>query len=419
MALPILGDLLDFRADPLGFLTRVARQQGDVGQVRLGPYRTWVLNHPDHVRDILMRHPDLFHKGTVLQRARVVLGDGLLTSEGETHRHARDLIQPGFHGRQIATYVPTMLDAARTTTERWRVDEPIDVHQEMVHLTLSTASASLLGEKADTEVVGAAVADLLSAYKLVFHPLGRLGQAIPTRSVRRLRRGKRILYRLVDEMLASGRPSVLSHAGELPAQQIREHAITLLLAGHETTANALAFAFHLLADSPEVEQKLYAEVDAVDDDGDRTSDRLPYTRAVLSEALRLYPPSWSMSRQAIADHEFVRTGDLVILPQWVVHRDPRWWDGPDEFRPERWMDGSAGDRPRWAYFPFGAGIRRCIGEGFAWTEGVLALAEIAKGWRLRPMPGRPVALQPRITLRPKDGVWLRPLPRQAVGHRGR
>lgn len=409
MALPILGDLLTYRADPLRFLSGVAREQGDVGRVELGPYTVWVLTHPDHVRDVLMRYADRFQKGPVLQRARVVLGDGLLTSEGETHRDARDLIQPGFHARQVATYVPSMLDAALTTADRWRQEEPIDVHQEMVRLTLSTASASLLGQEADPGVVKDAVADLLSAYKLVFHPLGRFGQVIPTRSVRRLHRGRRRLTELVDEMLASGRPSVLNNTGELTAQQIREHAITLLLAGHETTANALAFAFDLLAHSPSVEKKLHAEVDVVQHGGD--ADQLPYARAIVAESLRLFPPSWSMSRQAIADHEFIRANDLVILPQWVVHRDPRWWEEPSQFRPERWLDGSARARPRWAYFPFGAGIRRCIGEGFAWTESVLALAEIAKRWRLRSLPDRPVSLQPRITLRPKDGIWLSPSPR--------
>jgi cytochrome P450 len=428
-ALPLVGDLLAFGADRLGFLTGLAHEQGDLACTRLGPYQAWLLTHPDQVRDVLINEARRFRKGPVLQRARFVLGDGLLTAEGDIHRQHREMVQPAFHSRRIAGYAETMIAKTAETSARWSAGEPIDIHAETVRLTLASAGTALLGADVtddDVATVESALADLLSAYKLVFVPFGWRLQNLPVGPARRLRRGRRALHGLVDRVIADRRASeadagdLLSAlirpdaAGRLSDQDIRDHAVTLLLAGHETTANALAFAFHLLAGHPEVEAQVHAEVDQLD--GERPApadaDRLPVCRAVISEALRLYPPAWTMGREVVADYQVgdhvVRAGDLAVLSQWVTHRDPRWWPQPESFRPERWLDGSAKDRPRWAYFPFGAGLRRCIGEGFAWTEGVLALATIARRWRLHALPDRPVRLEPLITLRPKDGVWLRP-----------
>ncbi|AYY11366.1 cytochrome P450 [Actinobacteria bacterium YIM 96077] len=431
---PFVGDLLAFGSDRLGYLTRVAREHGDVVRIKLGPYRCWVLSHPDDVRGVLVDHADRFRKGPVLQRARLVLGDGLLTAEGDVHRRHRSMVQPAFHSRRVAGYAETMIANAAEVRGSWTPGRPLDVHAETVRLTLASAGSTLLGadvEDDDVRTVESAVADLLGAYKLAFVPFGWRLQRLPIGPVRRLRRGREQLYRVVDRVIEARQAtaadagdllSALIHPddGELSAQQIRDHAVTLLLAGHETTANALAFACHLLAHDPETEQRVHAEVDEIlDQDVPRPDDanRLPLCRAVMSEALRLYPPSWMMAREAVDDHRagdhIVRAGDLVLLPQWVVHRDSRWWFEPDEFRPDRWLDASSKDRPRWAYFPFGAGIRRCIGEGFAWTEGVLALATITRRWELRPVLERPLALDPLLTLRPRGGLWLRPEPRPA------
>jgi cytochrome P450 len=298
-------------------------------------------------------------------------------------------------------------------------------------MTLTTAGVTLLGTDVESDVatVERAVADLLSAYKLAFVPFGWRLQRIPVGPARRLRRGRASLRQLVDRAIAQRRDddggtdllSALARpdgTDRLTEQQITDHAVTLLLAGHETTANALAFALHLLAHHPEVQARVDAEVDDVvrgplPHPGDL--ERLPTCRAVIAEALRLFPPSWAMGRQGVDDHhvggQVIPAGDLVVLPQWVVHRDPRWWPEPDRFDPDRWSAGTSQGRPRWAYFPFGAGVRMCIGEGFAWTEGVLALAVIARRWRLRPVPERPLQLEPLITLRPRRGLWLRPEPR--------
>lgn len=436
-SLPVVGDLLAFGANRLGFLTERAREQGDVVRLRLGPYNGWLLTHPDHVHEVLVTHADRFRKGPVLQRARIVLGDGLLTSDAETHRRHRRLVQPAFHSRRIAGYAETMIEQAAATSERWKPGVPVDVHAETVRLTLGSAGRTLLGtdvDDRDVRTVERALADLLSAYKLAFLPFGWRLQTLPFGPARRLHRGRDALHGLVDRVVAQRRTtgsdagdllSALVHgegSEQLSDAEIRDHAVTLLLAGHETTANALAFAFHLLASAPDVEARVHAEVDDVLGDGDRPrpehAERLTLCRAVFAEALRLYPPAWLMGREAVADFPvdgaIVRAGELALLSQWVTHRDARWWPEPDRFLPDRWLDASARDRPRWAYFPFGAGLRRCIGEGFAWTEGIVALATIARRWRLLRVPERPVRLEPLITLRPKNGVWFRPVLRRPV-----
>lgn len=430
-SLPFLGELLAFGADRLGFLSAAAREQGDVATFRLGPYRAWLLTNPTDVHDVLVKHADRFRKGPVLQRARFVLGDGLLTAEGDVHRQHRAMVQPAFHSRRITGYAGTMIEQADAAAKSWRDGVPLDVHAETVRITLASAGRTLLGASLsddDVATVESALADLLSAYKLAFVPFGWQLQRLPVGPVRRLTRGRAKLYQLVDRVIAERRASdadagdLLSalvnpeeNGDRLTDQEIRDHAVTLLLAGHETTANGLAFAFHLLAGAPDIEARVHAEVDSVLDGELPTPDdagRLPVCRAVMSEALRLYPPAWLMGREAVADHPVnghtIAAGDVTLLSQWITQRDPRWWPEPERFHPDRWLEEVPGDRPRWAYFPFGAGLRRCIGEGFAWTEGVLALATIASQWSLRPVPDRAVELEPLITLRPRNGVWLVP-----------
>ncbi|RIQ22048.1 cytochrome P450 [Jiangella rhizosphaerae] len=429
--LPVVGDLLAFQSDRLRFVTSAHRDQGDVARFRLGPFPVWQLAHPDHVRSVLVTDAAAFRKGMVLQRARVVLGDGLLTAEGDVHRHHRDLVQPAFHSRRIAGYASVMIDRAVAVSSSWPAREPLDVHAATVRMTLETAGTTLLGASVDVGAVEGALADLLSAYKLAFLPFSEKLQGLPVGPLRRLQRGRKRLHGLVDSVVAERTSSghdggdLLSalvpgpdRGGRLSPEELRDEATTLLLAGHETTANTLAFALHLLAAHPSVQTSVQDEVDAVGVPGPSDADRLPLCRAVVSEALRLYPPSWMMGRQALSEYpvggHVIQPGDLVVLPQWVVHHDPRWWPQPFSFDPGRWLDGGGAtgrERPRWAFFPFGAGLRRCIGEGFAWTEAVLGLAAIVARWRLRPVPGWPLRLDPLITLRPRGGLWLIPEPR--------
>jgi cytochrome P450 len=428
---PLIGHLRPFVADRLGFLTELARRDGDVTTFSIGPYRNWQLTHPDHVREVLVTHAAKVRKGPILQRARMVLGDGLLTAEGDRHRRDRRLLQQAFHPRRVAGYAATMVERTEATSSGWVPHQPVDVHGELVRVTLSTAGATLLGTEVedDVDLVERALADLLSAYRLVFVPFGWRLQRLPFGPPRRLRRGRAALHGLVDRMIADRRASgedrgdllsalVLDEGDGWSDADLRDHAVTLLLAGHETTANALAFACHLLASDPEVDAAVHAEVDEVLGGRPPTADdlaRLPRCRALFAESLRLYPPSWAMGRQVVEDLTVggvtIPAGELVLLPQWVVHRDPRWWPAPDRCDLDRWTDDAVASRPRGAFFPFGAGVRQCIGEGFAWTEGVLALATILRRWRFRPVAGRDLTLEPLITLRPRGGLWLEPTPR--------
>jgi cytochrome P450 len=428
-SVPLLGDLPAFRRDRLAFLTELARDQGDLATFRIGPYRVHQVAHPEWVHDVLVTHAQRFRKGPVLQRAKVVLGEGLLTAEGEHHRRSRRLMQPAFHPRRIAGYAPTMVVAAQQASDRWTEGHDLDIHREMVQTTLATAGTTLLGADVqdDLDLVERALADLFSAYKLGFLPFGWYLQHLPVGPGRRLRRGRAALHDLVDRALVQdrvggeGRGDLLSalalvEEGErLSQSELREQALTLLLAGHETTANTLAFALHLVAGDEHLDARVHAELRAVLGTRPPTVDdigRLKVCHGVVAESLRLYPPSWAMSRQVSAETTIggrrLAVGEIVICPQWVVHRDPRWWHEPLVCDPDRWGAEARKQQTRWSYFPFGAGGRRCLGESFAWTEAVLALATILRHWRFRPVASRPLALDPLITLRPREGLWLAP-----------
>ncbi|PFG39747.1 cytochrome P450 [Georgenia soli] len=423
--LPLVGNALQLRRDRLSFLTRCARVHGDAVALRIGSSPVVLLSHPDAVREMLTVRQHDVTKSPVLQRARAVLGDGLLTSEGEAHLHDRRLLQGAFSRRRVARYGEEMLDVAAATADRWVPGRPLDLHAETVRSTLTVAGRTLFGTSLDDDValVSAAVRDLLSAYPVLMLPMGgALVRLPPTRW--RVRRGTRALDALTSRLVAErahrrGGDDLLTLLLEdADPRHARDQIVTMLLAGHETTANALAFAGHLLAAYPQVQDRVAAEVQDVTGTGRGPSvddlERLPLTRAVLAEALRLFPPSWAIGRQARVATQLGRVeippGTVLLASQWVVHRDPRWWQDPRSFAPDRFL-GPGGERPRFAYFPFGGGTRQCIGEQFAWTEGILTLATILARWRLRPVPDRPLTLDPLLTLRPRDGAWVVPEPR--------
>lgn len=430
--LPLVGNALQLRRDRLAFLTRCAREHGDTATFRIGSSAVVLLSHPDAVRELLTVRQHDVTKSPVLQRARAVLGDGLLTSEGEAHLHDRRLLQGAFSRRRVARYGEEMLDVAAATVTRWVPGRPLDLHAETVRSTLTVAGRTLFGTRLDDDValVSAAVRDLLSAYPVLMLPMGgTMVRLPPTRG--RVRRGTRALDALTSRLVAErvrrgGGDDLLSVLLEdLDPRHARDQIVTMLLAGHETTANALAFAGYLLAAHPHVQDRVAAEVGEVTGAGGAASvddvGRLPLTRAVLAESLRLFPPSWAVGRQARVATELggreIPPGTVLLTSQWVVHRDPRWWPAPGSFDPDRFLLPD-GERPRFAYFPFGGGTRQCIGEQFAWTEGVLTLATILARWRLRPAPDRPLRLEPLLTLRPRDGAWVVPEPRRQGVVRG-
>ena len=422
--------LLRLQRDPLAFFERARDAHGDVVRFAFGRETVYLLSHPDLVRDVLLTHAQAFHKGLGLERAKILLGEGLLTSEGVVHLRQRRLMQPAFHRTRIAGYAEAMVDIALATARRWSDQAELDVAEEMMRLTLAVVAKTLFdadveGTAAD---VGRALTDTLGLFGALSLPFGELVLRFPLPAVRRFRRGRARLdaevARILDERHAGGgdRGDLLSmllaardeDGRPMTDAQLRDEVMTLFLAGHETTANALAWTFHLLGQNPEVEQQLHSEVDRVLE-GRRPSaedvGRLPVTTAVLSETLRLFPPAWVLGRRAqepvvLVEGTTLPPGALAVLSPYVVHRDPRWFPRPLEMRLDRWTPEARAARHRFAYFPFGAGTRSCIGEAFAWTEGTLVLAVLARAWRLLPLPGTRVRAEPRITLRPK-GLWMR------------
>jgi cytochrome P450 len=423
------GQMLTFRRDPLGFLTRLARDYGDVARFRIGPQRAFLLSHPDLVRDLLVTHHERFHKGRALQRAKRLLGEGLLTSEGEFHRRQRRLAQPAFHRQRIGSYAATMVEYAERASGRWRDGQGVDVAQEMMRLTLAIVGKTLFDADVESEAdeVGEALTEVMELFGYLMLPYSELLEHLPLPAPRRFRRARArldsVIYRIIEDRRRSGadRGDLLSmlllavdEEGDrtgMTDEQLRDEVMTIFLAGHETTANLLSWAWLLLAENPGAERRLHEELDGVLAGGRAPSAEdvpaLRYTEMVLAETMRLYPPAWTLGRLAIADHEaagyHVPRGSLVLASQYVIHRDPRFFPDPERFDPERFTPEAKAARPQFAYFPFGGGARRCIGEGFAWTEAVLTLASLARRWRPRPLPGRPVRPQPLITLRPAPG----------------
>ena len=418
-----------FSRDPLKFLARMAREHGDVVRFRAGPQRVFLLNHPDHVRDILVTHHERFIKGRALQRAKRLLGEGLLTSEGEFHRRQRRLAQPAFHRRRVNSYASVMAEFAAKTSARWRDGETLDVADEMMRLTLAVVGKTLFDAdvESDADDVGASLTEVMGLFGYLMLPFSELLEKLPLPPRRRFERARArldaVIYRIIEERRRGGadRGDLLSmllfavdeegdKAG-MTNEQLRDETMTLFLAGHETTANLLTWAWHLLAQNPEAESALHAELDSVLGGGRLpTAEDVPalrYTEMVLAETMRLYPPAWAIGRLAIEDHEVggyrIPKGSLVLASQFLLHRDARFFPDPERFDPERFAPEAKDARPQFAYFPFGGGVRRCIGEGFAWMEATLMLATLARRWALRPAPGHAVEMQPRITLRPGKG----------------
>ncbi|HXF71787.1 MAG TPA: cytochrome P450 [Actinomycetota bacterium] len=428
-----LRALRAWRRDPLGLLRRAAAL-GDVVRLSLPRFEAWLLVHPDHVHEVLVAGHRAFAKGPTMQAAKLVLGEGLLTSEGEAHRRQRRLIQPLFHHERVLRAAGTMVAHAERAAERWRAGEVIDVHAEMARLALSIAAEALFATDVEAEearAVGRALAEQLAGFGRIFSPLFPLTLRLPLPANRRFEEARALLDRTVERMIRERRTagargedllSLLISAEEegvagMDDRQVRDQAMTLLLAGHETTAVALTWAWHLLGRDPAAEARLHEELDRVlggRPPGPADLPRLAWTRDVVREAMRLYPPAWAIGRRALRDHPvgpwMVPAGAVVVVSPYLLHRDPRWWPEPEAFRPERWARDDP-SRPRLAYIPFGAGPRMCVGEPFAWAEATLVLAAVARRWRLRPLPGQRVAPRPAVTLRPRDGLPMAVEPR--------
>lgn len=420
--------LLRMRRDPLSAFLDLAQTYGDVAHMKFGKQDAYLLSHPDDIRNVLVVHQQQMRKPGALRQP--LGGNGLLRSEGEFHKHQRRLMQPAFHRQRIASYAQTMVEYTQRLSDRWQDGMQVDMAQEMMGLTLAIIAQTMFGAQVedDTEAVREALTPLLQmsgASRL--DPLNALLEYLPFPSKKRRSEARAqmdaIVSRIISERRASGedRGDLLSmlllardeegDGSGMSDSQLSDEVMTLFVAGHETTANALSWTWYLLSQHPEVEEKLRRELDAVLagrlPDVDDVS-RLTYTEMALTEAMRLYPPAWTIGRRTVDEYRVrqytIPANSLLIMSQYVVHHDPRWYPDPFRFDPERWTPEARAGRPKYAYFPFGGGPRLCIGEAFAWMEGELALAILAQRWRARLLPGHHVQTEPLITLRPKGGL---------------
>src|SRR5208282_2619930 len=430
--LPFLGVSLNLLRNPLEVMRSAAREYGDIVRIPVILQSRILLNRPDYIQQVLIFQQNKFHKSTLSKEATErLLGQGLLISEGDFWRRQRRLAQPAFHRHRINEYSSAMVECAEAQGRTWRDGETRNMAEEMMALTLEAAVRTLFGTTLPGEAkrVGHAMSFLMR------YSLGRARKPInipanwPTPRNKRATREydflDSLVYRIISERKAqpssNHRNDLLSmlmgamdeDGSQMSPKQLRDETMTLFLAGHETTALTLAWTWYLLSQNPAAETRLHEELrDVLGGRPPEVADlaRLPYLHAVVSEVLRLYPPAYLLARTAIAPftiggYDF-GPGETVLMSQWVMHRDARYYDEPDAFRPERWLDGLADRLPPGAYFPFGDGPRRCIGQGFAMLESALVIGTLAQQFQFRLAPGRPVVPEPLVTLRPKHGISM-------------
>lgn len=426
----------DYQADPLGFTTRCAREFGDIVSARFLYVPCFFIFHPDYIEQILVAQQRNFIKSVSLQTPfmRRLVGNGLLSSEGEFWKRQRRLAQPAFHRERMHGYTQTMSAYTERMLAQWHAGETRDIHEEMMQLTLEIVAKTLFD--ADVTSTAKEVGELLSiivepfSYQASFKWI--LDNRLPTPAHRRFHRTAQrldeIIYSIINERRAqqTDRGDLLSmllaaqdeDGGHMTDKQLRDEAITIFLAGHETTAIAMSWTFYLLAEAPAVEEKLLAELQAVL--GGRTpqmSDlpNLKFTEQIIKEAMRLYPPAYAIGRQAREDFELggyrLPAKSQVFMFPYVTQRDPRFFPEPENFLPTRWTEEFTKQLPRYAYYPFGGGPRLCIGNSFALMEAALILATIAQKFRLHLAPGQTITPLPSVTLRPANGIKMTLLPR--------
>ena len=424
-----MGNAFEPRGDPIGYFTKCIREYGDIVFLRFLGVPLCLLNRPDCIESVLVTQHNNFEKSKDYRALRRVLGNGLLTSEGEFWRRQRKLVQPAFHQERIAAYTEVMVAYSERMLASWKDGQGLDVHEAMMRLTLDIVAKTLFDTDVSREAedVGAALQFLMGKFMRQAAFAFLLPDSIPIPTTRRLRRAvgqlDKVIYEIIRRRRASGTMSgdllsVLLQAQDdeglgMTDRQLHDEIMTLFLAGHETTANALSWTWLLLGQHPEVEEKLVEELRRVLGGRAPTPSVLPrltYTEMVLREAMRLYPPVWVIGRRALAPF---RLGNYelpaetnVVMSQLITHRDAKYFPEPERFDPDRWRPNDPRNLslPRFAYFPFGGGPRVCIGAGFSMMEAVLLLATIAQNFKLTLVPGQTIEKLPSVTLRPKSGI---------------
>jgi cytochrome P450 len=433
--------LRKFLRDPLKMLIDISHTYGDIAHFKFGRQNVYLLNHPEYIEDVLVTNYKNFIKSRGLQVSKRLLGNGLVTSEGEYHDRQRHLIQPTFYPKRIKSHAGMMVKQALDICNSWHDGTILDIHKEMTKLTLAIICKTVLGYDIDPEhdEVGDALLVCMKYFNRLLMPFGELIEKIPLLPINKgFQKAKSdldsIVYRMIkehrkkldkehekkedDDLLLTLLQAQDEEAGigRMTDQQLRDEVMTIFLAGHETTANALTWTFYLLSEHPTIETKLQQELDSIYGSSRTTITiddvpRLEYTQKILTESMRLYPPAWALGRQAIDDYKVggytIPKGSIILMSQYVMHRNPRYFPEPDRFYPDRWTEEFKKQLPRFSYFPFGGGIRGCVGEPFAWLEAILLLATICRQWRMKHVPSHKVELKALITLRPKYGMHMK------------
>lgn len=424
----LTGHLSEFRGDRLGFYTRIAREHGDVVPFRILGYRILLVSDPALIEAVLVTESRHFIKHFGARLCQPLLGNGLVTSEGDFWRRQRRLAAPAFQGGRLAPYACTMVETAEDITRSWGDDDTRDVQADMMRLTLAVACRTLFGAAACPEPQSVGRALQMAMESLVEWAQGALPLPgwVPTPVNLRFKRARQELNEIVGRLIEARRQkpagddllwALLSARDEsgtaMSQRQLLDEVRTLFIAGHETTALTLAYSLYLLAAHPDAQERLRHELSA--ELGSRPAGisglaRLPFLRGVVMESLRLYPPADTIGREAVEHCTIgplhLRKGTNIFMSQWVVHRDSRWFANPQQFAPERWTDEFERALPRFAFFPFGGGPRVCIGQSFAITEAMLVLATLCRRFFFAPDPTYRLELRPTLTLRPLENVRL-------------
>jgi cytochrome P450 len=393
-----------------------------------------VMNDPELIREVLIAQPQNFIKERTQRRMKILLGEGLITSDGDIHKRQRRIAAPAFHRQRIQAYASSMVERAAAMRDAWQAGVEVDASAEMMQLTLQIVARTLFNSDVTKDVQR--INDEVNAIMRLYNFLVALPRAedllhLPIPGLMRFKRARRrldtVVYRMIQDhraagidsgdllsMLLASRDEEDDHSG-MTDEQLRDEVLTIFLAGYETVANALTWTWLLLGQNQDAEAKLHAEVDAVLGERLPTLEDIPqlrYTEMVLAESMRLYPPAWAMGRQATCDVEIgpykLPAGTYIFFSQYIIQRNADFFPDPLKFDPERFTLEHKAGRPRFAYFPFGGGNRQCIGESFAWMEAILSLVTLAQKWRLKLVPGQRIEVQPKITLRPKYGIRMVP-----------
>ncbi|MGA9843593.1 MAG: cytochrome P450 [Nitrososphaeraceae archaeon] len=442
--------LREFIHNPTETLMAIANEYGDIAHFKFGRQHVYLLNNPEFIENVLVKDYKNFKKSRGLQVSKRLLGEGLVTSEGEYHDRQRRIIQPAFLPNRVKKYGEIVTSYAENMCRDWNDGTILEIHKSMINVTSAIISKAVLGsdiKSAEASQVGDDLLTCAEYFNRLLMPFGELIEKIPILPINKgFQQAKKRLDSIVYDMIrehrdneARGRTNLDllytlldaqdSEAGikRMTDSQLRDEVMTIFLAGHETTANALTWTFYLLSEYPSVEAKLYEELKTVLNNGNGSNHdmnsqelrvptvedipNLEYTEKVVRESMRLYPPAWTLGRQAINDYSVdgyvIPTKSIILMSQYVMHRNPKYFPEPELFYPERWTKETRTQIPRFSYFPFGGGIRGCVGEAFAWMEAILIVATICRQWRMFHDLDHKVELKPLITLRPKYGMRMR------------